>query len=168
MSGAGAEREASSPTAVLTHEHHEVDDALEMFLRGLDQGECRPWPVMEALTALRRHIYIEEEVLFPPLLKAGLTMPIAVMVREHGELWRMMDTLTELLTGADSQESRTHEAALCRDILQQLDSHNVKEEAIVYATANKALTPEETDALAVSLDSDELPGGWVCQDVSRA
>lgn len=164
------EHEASGPTAVLTHEHHEVDDALEGFLSDLESERSghRVGPVLVALTALRRHIYIEEEVLFPPLAKAGLTMPIAVMFHEHGELWRSMDALEALLAGDDSAAAREQEAALCHSILEQLQSHNHKEELIVYATAEKTLTPDELASLTTALAGDELPDGWVCRDAEPA
>lgn len=48
---------------------------------------------------LRRYIYLEEAFVFPPIRKAGMIMPIFVMTREHGELWRTTDFLADLLAG---------------------------------------------------------------------
>lgn len=165
------ERPADGPaptgsSAVLTHEHREVDEALERFLADLERDRLRPEGVLRAIGSLRRHIYSEEEFLFPPLARGGLTMPIAVMVREHGALWRLMDTLTDVLTGPDTPGAREHAGALCRDLLEQLDSHNLKEERIIYTSAETVLTAEEQSELATSLEAETAPDGWVCQDVA--
>ena len=49
------------------------------------------------MDGLRRHIYLEEEFLFPPLRAAGMMAPLFVMVRQHGELWDAMRALDALL-----------------------------------------------------------------------
>jgi len=62
---------------------------------------------------------------------------VLVMLREHGTLWHLMDQLTELLldskhpAGGDDQLLST-----CRELLDQLDEHNSKEEPIIYPHAD--------------------------------
>ncbi len=56
-----------SLTALLVHEHHEIDAGIEAFLEGLAQDESRDQELTRAVGALRRHIYLEEEFLFPPM-----------------------------------------------------------------------------------------------------
>jgi hypothetical protein len=80
-----------SLSALLEHEHHEIDAGLEAFLAGLDCGQTRTQDLTHAVEALRRHIYLEEAFLFPPLRAAGLIPPVLVMLREHGEIWRTLD-----------------------------------------------------------------------------
>ena len=60
-----------SLSAVLVHEHNEIDAGIEAFLEGLSLGETRMQELTRAVEALRRHIYLEEEFLFPPLRAAG-------------------------------------------------------------------------------------------------
>lgn len=151
---------------VLTDEHREVDEALEGFVEDLRRDDYRPGPVLDAMDELRRHIYLEEALLFPPLATGGLVMPIAVMLREHGQLWRAMDMLTVLLDGGDTAETRRRATGLCRTLLEQLDGHNVKEEQIVYASAETMLTAEELDELAAAIDGAPLPDDWVCQEAA--
>ena len=55
-----------SLAAALQREHHEIDAGIERFLRAGDVGA-----LTRAVRALRRHIYFEEEFLFPPLAGAG-------------------------------------------------------------------------------------------------
>ncbi|NLE96959.1 MAG: hemerythrin domain-containing protein [Propionibacterium sp.] len=86
--------EHTSLAAAFTHEHHEIDDAIEAYLAS-DEPEPRrrATPLLGALEALRRHIYLEEEIVFPHLPEGPLMMAMMVMHREHGELWRRMDAL---------------------------------------------------------------------------
>ena len=80
-------------TAALEREHQEIDAGLEAFADGLESGELRGADLDRAADALRRHIYLEEEFLFPPLRAAGMVPPVLVMLREHGEIWRTLDAL---------------------------------------------------------------------------
>nr|WP_274635836.1 hemerythrin domain-containing protein [Microbacterium bovistercoris] len=139
----------------LTGEHHAIDAGIEASLAGPDAG---PGPLREAMTALRRHIYLEEEFLFPPLRAAGMMMPILVMEREHGELWRQMDSLEDLLTDAAADAAQQ----ASRELLALLDSHNSKEEPIVYPRADADLSAEQREQLARFLDAGTIPDGWVC------
>ncbi len=98
----------SSPSlsAELTREHREIDAALQAFIEKLDCGSVQTESLTGTLEALRRHIYLEEVFLFPPLRDAGVVMPIFVMMREHGQLWQTMDALTDLLAdGHDGYDS---------------------------------------------------------------
>jgi hypothetical protein len=53
-------------TAALEREHHEIDAGLGAFVDGLDSGELRGAELGRAADALRRHIYLEAEFVFPP------------------------------------------------------------------------------------------------------
>jgi regulator of cell morphogenesis and NO signaling len=83
----------------------------------------------EAMGALRRHIFLEEAFLFPPLREAGLVAPVFVMLREHGEIWDSLDA-TAAQVGGDAAERTVDER--CRTLLGQLERHNSKEEPILY------------------------------------
>jgi regulator of cell morphogenesis and NO signaling len=120
-------------SVVLEREHHEIDSGIEAFIEKLDGGSVQPEPLHTALEALRRHIYLEETFLFPPIREAGMVMPIFVMMREHGEMWRTTDALTDLLDDrADSEQLRD----TCHRLLRQLEQHNSKEEPIIYSHAD--------------------------------
>ncbi|MEB3980024.1 hemerythrin domain-containing protein [Mycobacterium sp. 663a-19] len=147
-------------SAALEREHREIDSGIEAFLEKLDCGSLQPEPLTAALEALRRHIYIEEVFLFPPIREAGLAMPIFVMMREHGELWRTMDTLKDLLAdGRDGGRLRD----TCRRLLDLLDQHNSKEEPVVYPHADADVPPQTTAELTRFIETGHTPGGWVCQ-----
>lgn len=147
----------------LTREHHEIDAGIEEFSRALDDGTVSPEPLHRAFAALRRHIYLEEELLFPPIRRAGLMMPLLVMTREHGELWRSMDALEELVGTVDSGPGPV--LAACRELLAGLDQHNSKEEPIIYPHAATDLSAEETAVLAGFIETGTIPSGWLCEAV---
>lgn len=143
--------------AALEREHHEIDAGIEQFLARRDQGGDQSAPLNRALNALRRHIYLEEEFVFPPLRDTGLVMPIYVMLREHGEIWETMDLIGEQLS------ARPHEAPdveLCHELLARLERHNSKEEAIIYPQADAALGTELDAELRSFLGHGDMPQGW--------
>lgn len=147
----------------LEREHREIDGGIDAYSSALDAGAADPMPLMRAMNGLRRHIYIEETFLFPPLKDAGMVMPIFVMLREHGELWDAMEGLDSLLeTDAESDTVQT----ACRDLLARLDQHNSKEEPIIYPQADAKLSPEATEALREFLRNGRMPEGWRCEKAS--
>lgn len=147
-------------SAALTEEHREIDAAIETFIEKLDCGSLQPELLSETLEALRRHIYLEEVFLFPPIREAGVVMPVLVMLREHGELWRTMDTLTDLL--ADWNDSRRL-ADTCTQLLDQLHQHNSKEEPVIYPNADTGLPPHTSAELTRFMETGRTPEGWACQ-----
>ena len=149
--------------AALTREHHEIDAVLEDFVAALERGEVRRDSLLTAFEALRRHIYLEEVFVFPPIREAGLLMPVLVMLREHGDLWRTMDTLTELLDRAGDDDT-LREA--CRGLLARLEQHNAKEEPIIYPHSETDLSEDATAELARFLQDGRMPEGWTCQEAS--
>jgi regulator of cell morphogenesis and NO signaling len=152
----------------LEREHHEIDERIEAFTAGLARGETEVGRLVAAMDALRRHIYLEEEFLFPPLREAGLVAPIFVMLREHGEIWTTLDALEAKLrkgSGGDLDGSGGDGdvAALCAELLGQLERHNSKEEPIIYPQADAVLDAHASAELSAFVDSGAMPEGWVCQ-----
>ncbi|WP_022901069.1 hemerythrin domain-containing protein [Humibacter albus] len=142
----------------LEHEHRAIDGGIEAYLEG-DPGHPPVERLVEAMAGLRRHIYLEEEFLFPPMREAGMMMPIFVMLREHGALWNAMNGIDTALTdGAD----RDAVAALCKDLLSLLDAHNSKEEPVIYTQADAMLREEASAELEDFLKTGTMPEGWVC------
>jgi iron-sulfur cluster repair protein YtfE (RIC family) len=148
-------------SSALEREHREIDRAIEAFVA----NAADPLPLQCAMDALRRHIYLEEEFLFPPLREAGLSMPIFVMVREHGELWDVMDGLDGLLSRPSATDTT---AKACQALLEQLDQHNSKEEPVIYPQADQALSEAATEQLQAFIATGRMPEGWVCERAGGA
>lgn len=146
--------------SALEREHHEIDAGIDEFVAGVESGRTATESVVRAMAGLRRHIYLEEEFLFPPMRSGGLMAAIFVMVREHGQMWRLMDALDgQLADGTDPA------AVLdtCQQLIGELKAHNPKEEQIIYPQADGALNGAATGELKAFLESGAMPDGWVCK-----
>ncbi|MGH2856857.1 MAG: hemerythrin domain-containing protein [Solirubrobacteraceae bacterium] len=147
---------AQTLAEALEAEHRSIDLGIESFLDG---DRSRPGPLLDALRALRRHIFLEEEFLFRPLRTAGLVAPIFVMLREHGEIWDTMDALEAQLAIEPATEAV---AAGCRALLEQLGSHNFKEEPIIYPEVDGAMHGPAGAPLRAWLAHGQVPEAWRC------
>ncbi|MGO1198854.1 MAG: hemerythrin domain-containing protein [Dermabacteraceae bacterium] len=114
------------------------------------------------MEALRRHIYLEEEIVFPRLPPGPLMMPLMVMRREHGELWRRMDALAAALEDPATTSEGLETA--CRELLSLLESHNEKEEPVIYPHLDADLDWSAAAQVRELLETGTLPEGWVCQN----
>ncbi len=140
----------------LEREHREIDAGLAVLQGGGAAFET----VSAAIAALRRHIYLEEEMLFPALRGAGLVAPVFVMIREHGELWGMLDELEGLLAASAGDDSLREVTARLEPLLE---AHNMKEESILYPRADHVMNGPASAELSAFMASGEMPAGWVCQ-----
>ncbi len=159
-------REEPEPSlaGAFTQEHHQIDAGIEEYLADPDRGggpARRARPLLRAMEALRRHIYLEEEVVFPHLPPGPLMMPLMVMRREHGELWRRMDALAAHLEDDSSPVDGLEEA--CAELLALLEEHNRKEEPIIYPHMDADLAEHEQSLIRELLEEGTLPEGWTCQ-----
>ena len=151
---------AETLAAALEREHHEIDGGIESFAAGLASGEGGTAPVVRAMESLRRHIFLEEQLLFPPLREAGMMAPVLVMLREHGEIWQ---TLEQLDTALAENARGSAVPPLLTELAAQLERHNTKEEPILYPQADLVLSAAATAELREFLASGRMPDGWVCQ-----
>ena len=144
-------------SAALEREHREIDEGIAAYTGGNTDPSARQ-QLIGALAALRRHIYLEEQFLFPPLRGSGLIAPVFVMVREHGQMWHALAALDAAL--ADDGRPAADQLD---PLVALLEAHNPKEEQILYPQADTALNGEASAELKTFIDTGELPGDWVCQ-----
>jgi regulator of cell morphogenesis and NO signaling len=146
--------------AALEREHREIDQGIEEFSSAQAEGDHQVESLTRAMQGLRRHIYLEEELLFPSM-RSALAIPMSVMLREHGEIWRTLDALERQLSEGGPMASVL---GTCRALMSQLDAHNSKEEPIFYTQADTSLAASASVQLRSFLDSGRMPDGWVCQE----
>ncbi|HET7840958.1 MAG TPA: hemerythrin domain-containing protein, partial [Terriglobia bacterium] len=103
----------------------------------------------------------EEELLFPALVRKGIPHPggpVGVMLHEHEEgraLIREMAKAGEALQSGDS-EAGSRWAKAARQYGPLLRDHIFKENNILFVMAERVLTPEELEHLAVEFDRVEI------------
>jgi len=119
--------------AVLEAEHQWIDERFAKFQQGLEEGRADAGPFEEASAKLHRHIYLEEERLFPhvDLLSNGA---------EANQVLEVFGTLRGLL-----------------------EEHNAKEEQIFYPASDRLLTAEELAEVLGQVEDAEAPAGWLCR-----
>lgn len=152
----------TSLAEALEAEHHFIDAELESFAAAVAAGTADAEAVKDAFELLRRHIYVEEEFLFPPLRSGGLMMAIQVMLREHADIWRQMDALEEMLEQEPASELII---SACRTLLETLEAHNAKEEPIVYPEADKVIAEADATDLLKFLENGQMPEDWICRQI---
>ncbi|NHB85506.1 hemerythrin domain-containing protein [Tessaracoccus sp. HDW20] len=163
MSTSPTDTSEVSLAEAFTREHHQIDAAIDEFLTSTEPDpHRRAVPLLNAVEALRRHIYLEEDIVFPHLPPGPLLMPLLVMRREHGELWRRMDDLERSIAAPSTSGGDLDEA--CRELLALLENHNAKEEPIIYPHMDTDLDAGERGRVRELFNSGTLPDGWVCQD----
>jgi len=146
-------------STALEREHLQIDAGIRAFLAGLEADSVDADGLSVTLAVLRRHIYLEEQLLFPPISRGAHMMAVFGMIRGHGEIWRTMDALGELAgAGADYDRLRW----TCRQLLALLADHNKLEEPVLYPAADTALAPEVAAEVAEFLAAGRMPEGWIC------
>jgi hemerythrin-like domain-containing protein len=146
--------------AALEKEHQDIDAGIAAFIGALAGGKPPVDTMRRALAAHRRHIFLEETMLFPPLRSGGLFAAVLVMLREHGQMWQLMDQLEPLVV-AGGTDSAVPE--LCEKFVTLIAAHNLKEEATIYSKADEILTAPASDELRAFMASGTMPDGWVCE-----
>ncbi|CAG1065333.1 Iron-sulfur cluster repair protein YtfE [uncultured bacterium] len=138
---AGADR---TITDYLQTDHRRLDGIMERFqdaLRG-ERWEEALSGFKEFVLGLRKHIRIEEEILFPVfeektgMIDAG---PTFVMKMEHKEINELLDRILAATAGHDGKTASEAAGAL----ISILMDHNMKEEHILYPESDAFITDAE-------------------------
>jgi iron-sulfur cluster repair protein YtfE (RIC family) len=145
----------TSCSQLLANQHRQIDTGI----KGIVDGGGDAAALASSLALLRLHLYVEEAILFPPLVKSGLTMPVFVMKREHGQMWPLLESLAA--AGANGAPAGTLRDD-CRRLYQLLQMHNPKEESIVYSTLDRLQAQHPGESFAASVAAVQPPDGWRC------
>ncbi|MEO6986571.1 MAG: hemerythrin domain-containing protein [Paralcaligenes sp.] len=144
-----------SASKLLEDQHHEIDRGILGVLYGGEKITAHA----DKLSLLRLHIYIEEEILFPMLEKTGIMLPIAEMNLEHAEMWPYIEALSVACKGEGSNEEAWDS---CVSLYKLLQTHNHKEEDIIYSVVGQLFEGTAGQALATAIEAACIPNGWVC------
>ncbi len=154
----------ASTSEALRREHREIDAALEFGAAAQTPGDAEVRALQQALARLRRHICIEETVIFPPLRAGHLVAAIFAMLRGHGGIWNAMAGIDAALAG----DPQANLGEGCKRLLALLADHNKTEESVIYAELDRSLAKDVQDKVRELLEDGVLPDGWVCAKAAAA
>lgn len=133
-------------TGVLTGEHRKLDQLWNEVQKAADSGAAAAGARFETFALeLRRHIRDEEEILFPGFdERTGMTAgPTAVMRMEHRQMEALLQELGLEFGNPGSPQIGEQTGALSA----LLDSHDKKEEGMLYPMMDRVFDEEESSAL---------------------
>jgi len=130
----------SGLAAFFEQDHRDCDARwadVEELLDTQDVDAARPaWQKFN--TGMRRHIAMEEEVLFPAFesaAKMGAGGPTAVMRMEHQQMRGLLDQIESAMESGDAEQAMD----LGDTLLMLIQQHNIKEEGMLYPMAENIL-----------------------------
>lgn len=144
---------ARTVTDFLQTDHRRLDGLWEEYQRGLRSGNLAEAQTRfaEFALGLRRHIRMEENVLFPAFEeRSGMRGmgPTAVMRSEHREIQALLEGIMGALAGAgDSAAAPRAVQEQAEALYALLQSHDDKEESVLYPMSDRMLGERERDDL---------------------
>jgi len=130
----------SGLAAFFEQDHRDCDARwadVEELLDTQDVEAARPaWQKFN--TGMRRHIAMEEEVVFPAFEAAarmGGGGPTAVMRMEHKQMVGLLDQIEAAMESDDAEQAMD----LGDTLLMLVQQHNIKEEGMLYPMAENIL-----------------------------
>jgi len=130
----------SGLTAFFEQDHRDCDARwadVEELLDTRDVDAARPaWQKFNA--GMRRHIAMEEEVLFPAFESAAKMAgggPTAVMRMEHQQMRGLLDQIESVMESGDTEQALD----IGDTLLMLIQQHNIKEEGMLYPMAENVL-----------------------------
>ncbi|MEW8070173.1 MAG: hemerythrin domain-containing protein [Candidatus Thiodiazotropha endolucinida] len=123
----------------MTQDHRRCDELFVEMEQAIMQHK---WPeadrlCQEFIASMEHHFKIEEELLFPALLKATTQAngPVNVMLMEHEQMRHLM---SQLVSSLDNM-TRSLSAGYVDTLLVTMQQHNMKEESILYPMADNTV-----------------------------
>jgi uncharacterized protein (DUF2249 family) len=144
---------ARAVTEFLERDHRRLDALWDDYGRALAAAELEGARArfLEFATGLRRHIRMEEDLLFPAFEKgSGLreSGPTAVMRSEHREIKAHLQAIeTALVQASEATEARQRLQHHPEALESLLASHGQKEEHVLYPATDRMLAKKERDEL---------------------
>jgi regulator of cell morphogenesis and NO signaling len=144
------ETQFETVTQHLAQDHRRLDKIIDDLCAMVEDGELdrAEYSFKDLDGGLRRHIRLEEELLFPVFdVRTGLCGPTQIMRYEHRHIEQLLVELSQAL----AEGRRRAASSALTTLLQVLGNHNIKEERILYPKTDQALSDEERRALIARL-----------------
>jgi hemerythrin-like domain-containing protein len=147
----------------MREDHRRVLAEVAVLETAAGADASRDWPGPEVIDVLamlarqfRTHMAAEDEVLYPALAEAlPATRPsLEPLEADHASLRMMLSDLEESLREPSSRSRNEAIAVQLRDLVDLLRIHIRKEEVVVFAVAECALSRTEMETLAARMEHD--------------
>jgi len=132
----------------MSSDHRRCDD---LYAEGESLGMEGNWEQARELLksfvlGMRRHFFIEQELVFPAFTGAtGMTGgPVQVMIMEHDQMKSVLDKMENAINADDSEMVN----GLGETLLILMQQHNVKEEGILYPMIDQHLQGEAEELIS--------------------
>lgn len=126
-------------TEALTADHRHGDDLFDNAILAAGSGDwAAAAPALERfIAALKRHMQIEEDDLFPAFerVTGNRGGPTAVMRIEHRQMLATLDRLSDLVRSGQAEALD----AVARSFTELMTLHSTKEENILYPMCDRVL-----------------------------
>ena len=153
------DRTSQTVTDYLMNDHRRLDGLMQSCRGLVEAGDMKGASATYAgfHQGLKRHIKIEEGILFPEFETAtGLARnsgPTGVMLHEHAEIVRLLDLIKDLLEGAAPAPAEFE--SLRSALVALLHEHNGKEERILYPMTDRMVPPAALNELVAKMKAFE-------------
>jgi Hemerythrin HHE cation binding domain. len=137
--------------SVLSKDHARIDRQLMDFLSSLSEKPDAKM-LTDAFSAIKNHMFWEEEFLFPAVEKGNEVM-IKGLQAEHGAIWKLFDSINSDLNKKDIKEAKNRTEALLRVI----KGHNSSEENYIYREMDKLNQDQQAELLLKEVESSSSP-----------
>lgn len=144
----------------LINDHREVDNNLGKLTELISKGELDPELFKQISDSLKRHIYIEEEEIFPSLSQddSDLRQRIQGLEMEHASIWMLLDRVGKEISVREIEISPKY----IEEIISILKVHNIQEEEKVYP-----MIGTNGKFSKAQIHDYKIPEGWICHRLRR-
>ncbi|MGC8505880.1 MAG: hypothetical protein ACP5NK_04130 [Thermoplasmata archaeon] len=132
----------------MTKDHQDTNEILDLVLKESIKGYVDKESIAVVTEMLKRHIYIEEEILFP-MLPPESNRDVNFLEMQHGEVFRLLKFLNSNNNSADLISD------ISKKLLDILIEHNAFEESFIYGNFDKMD--------AAFIEKAVLPADWKCR-----
>ena len=140
----------------LTQDHRDGDALFAAAAQAMARGDWAGCGAEFAafVAALKRHMGIEEQVLFPAFEEAtGMSAgPTRVMRHEHHDMLKLLDRIELAVSARDAAGYR----AAAESFSSIMTSHSAKEENVLYPMCDQVLSELDGEKLAAMM-RDAMP-----------
>jgi len=142
---------SESVTAYLSYDHRRLDALLDEVAAAVEDGdfELAEEPFRAFDEGLRRHIRLEDEVVFPAFERAtgNREGPTVAMRGEHQDILRLLANLREAMARREARAADPIAEALTSLLMR----HNIKQERFVCPGTDSALDNSSRSELVARL-----------------